>query len=261
MGMSASQARYLQLTARRSNLEFEAQQICQARMMLAQHTDEIAARYTERINDRHLYFRAMGEDTFGLTSSQRKRLDYYDIVNSPTNESQPGLGMRIVDANGKIVVPAFPEPEMDENGNVINPINYDDYIIDATIAFNSSAGGELYENSCNYLEQKLRDGEWFLEQSVMQSVKTESGEDEEEYVWTGVNYTTSTNIDDLLYTENDSAAQADYKTETESLQKQDKMLELRLQEINTEQEAVKTELESAKKIIDENIEKSFKTFA
>ena len=257
MGMSASQARYLQLTARRSNLEFEAQQICQKRLTLAEQTDRIAAEYTERINDRHLYFRAIGEnDTFGKSSAQRKRLDYYDIVNDPTHETQPGLGMRVVDANGKIVVPALPETEADGS-----PINPEDYIIDPTIAFNSTSGATTHENACNYFEDKLRNGEWFLEQSVPQVIRNEAGEDETIYSWTDVNYITSTNIDDLLYSENDSAAQAEYTRDSEKLQKQDKMLELRLQQITTEQEAVKTEQESAKKVIDENIEKSFKTFA
>lgn len=253
MGMSASQARYLQLTARRSNLEFEAQQICQKRMTLAQQTDWIAAEYNERINDRHLYFRAIGEsDTFGKSSSERKRLDYYDIVNQPTDETQPGLGMRVVDADGKIVVPSLP------TGNDVNP---DDYVVDPTIAFNSSAGSTMYENACNYFEDKLRNGEWFLEQQVLTSTRKEGEEEVNEYTWNDVNYITSTNIDDLLYEENDSAAHAEYTRDSEKLQKQDKMLELRLQQITTEQEAVKTEQESAKKVIDENIEKSFKTFA
>ena len=257
MGMSASQARYLELTARRSNLEFEAQQICQKRMMLAQQTDWIAAEYNERINDRHLYFRAIGEtDTFGKTSAERKRLDYYDIVNLPTNEMQPGLGMRVVDADGKIIVPALPETEADGS-----PVNPDNYVIDPAIAFNSSAGSSLYENACNYFEDKLRNGEWYLEQPVPRSVSVEGGEDKIEYIWTDVSYTTSTNIDDLLYVENNSAAQAEYTRDSEKIQQQDKMLEMRLQQVNTEQECVKTEQESVKKVIDENIEKSFKTFA
>ena len=248
MGMSASQARYLQLTARRSNLEFEAQQICQQRLMLAEHTDRIANEYTAKISDRHLYFKGFGEATFGQTSAQRKRLDYYDITKSLDDG---GLGMQIVDINGKIIVPSLP------TGENINP---DDYIIVPEISFNSTDGAANYENACNFLESHLRDGEWFMQkkQAVSELV---NGETVTNYEWVDVNYLTCENVDDLLYKENDSAAEATYKKESESLQKKDKALEMRLQQITTEQEAVKTEQEAIEKIITENIEKSFKTFA
>ena len=45
------------------------------------------------------------------------------------------------------------------------------------------------------------------------------------------------------------------------IQKQDKLLELRLEQVQTQQESVQTELESIKQVIDKNIEDSFKTFA
>ena len=44
------------------------------------------------------------------------------------------------------------------------------------------------------------------------------------------------------------------------LQKQDKILELRLDQVETQQNAVQTDLESTKKVIDENIKGSFTTF-
>jgi len=41
MGLAASQARYLELTARKSDLELTGQQINQSRMQLANMTDEL----------------------------------------------------------------------------------------------------------------------------------------------------------------------------------------------------------------------------
>ncbi len=268
MGMSASQARYLELTARRSNLEFEAQQICHKRLTLAEQTERIATNYNAKISDRHLYYDApytlqTGIDengnarplvSFGESSATRKRLDYFDITNSIAHETQPGLGMRILNADGKIVVPALPEGA-----------NPDDYVVDATIVANQTDGANSYENACNYLEDKLRTGEWYLQQP-MTTKYTEVNENGEEITktdttWSNTNYQTLTNINDLLYTDNDSAAQAEYTRDSERIQQQDKMLEMRLKQITTEQEAVKAEQEGLKKIIDDNIDKSFKTFA
>lgn len=54
---------------------------------------------------------------------------------------------------------------------------------------------------------------------------------------------------------------ADLNAKTESLQQEDKVLELRLNQIDTEQNELKTELEAVKKVLDDNIENTFKTFA
>lgn len=258
MGMSASQARYLQLTARQNDVEFQAQQICQARLSLAERTELIAKRYTEKINDRHLYFNApytlqTGLDengnarplvSFGEGSFTQKRLDYYDITNTMLNDTQPGLGMRLVNTEGKVVVAALPET-MPEG------MTAEDYVVDATIAPNSIMGGEAYENACNYLEQKLRDGEW-----IMQS----PNENDVDTGWSNTSYSTNNFIDDLLYEENDSAAEAEYTRDSETIKKQDKMLELRLNQLTTLQKSLDTEIDSVKKIIDKNVEGSFKTF-
>ena len=45
------------------------------------------------------------------------------------------------------------------------------------------------------------------------------------------------------------------------IEKRDKILELRLEQVQTEENAVETEIESIKGVIDKNIENSFKTFA
>lgn len=257
MGMSASQARYLQLTARKSDLEFQAQQICQKRLSLAERTEQIATKYSNQINDRHLYFNApytleTGIDengnarsmvNFGDGASTQKRLDYYDITNGIDDPNQPGLGMRIVNADGKIVVPAIPEGA-----------NPDDYVVDASIVPNSSDSANSYRNACDYLEDKLRNAEWTMQQRNT-NTSVSNGMD-----WVDTDFYTNSFIDDLLYTDNDSAAEAEYTRDTETLQKQDKALEMRLTQITTQQKSIETEMESVQKVIQKNIESSFKTF-
>ena len=55
-------------------------------------------------------------------------------------------------------------------------------------------------------------------------------------------------------------ALADINAKTEKIQEQDRTLELRLRQLDTEQEALQTEMEAVKKVIDKNIESTFKTF-
>lgn len=54
---------------------------------------------------------------------------------------------------------------------------------------------------------------------------------------------------------------AELNAQTESLQQEDKVLELRLNQIGTEQNELQTELEAVQAVLKKNIENTFKTFA
>lgn len=54
---------------------------------------------------------------------------------------------------------------------------------------------------------------------------------------------------------------SDINAQTEIIQSEDQQLELRLQQLNTEQSAISTEMDSVSKVIDDNVEKTFKVFA
>lgn len=54
---------------------------------------------------------------------------------------------------------------------------------------------------------------------------------------------------------------SDINAKTTIIQQQDKTLELHLDQLDTEQQAIQTELDAVKKVIDKNIEETFKTFA
>ncbi|MDD3594623.1 MAG: hypothetical protein PHX18_08355 [Candidatus Gastranaerophilales bacterium] len=71
--------------------------------------------------------------------------------------------------------------------------------------------------------------------------------------------TTST-FKQKYYTENDEAVAAQYEADSAEVQAQDKRLEVELKNIETQHKAVETEYEAVKKVIDKNIETSFKTF-
>ena len=53
---------------------------------------------------------------------------------------------------------------------------------------------------------------------------------------------------------------ADINAKTSIIQKEDRTLELRLKQLDTEQLALKTEMDAVQKVIKENVEKTFKTF-
>ena len=54
---------------------------------------------------------------------------------------------------------------------------------------------------------------------------------------------------------------ADINARTSIIQEQDRTLELRLKQLDTEQKALSTEMDAVKKVISDNVEKTFKTFS
>ena len=53
---------------------------------------------------------------------------------------------------------------------------------------------------------------------------------------------------------------SDINARTEIIQAQDRTLELRLEQLNTEQNALQNEMEAVKKVVDKHVELGFKTF-
>ena len=60
MGLAASQGRLLLLTARKSNLEFQAQAISQQRSLLSMQQESISTNYSEKLNNQIYYIKPTG---------------------------------------------------------------------------------------------------------------------------------------------------------------------------------------------------------
>ena len=98
MGLAASQGRYLCLTARMSDLVYEGQQISQQRLALAGETSAAAEAYNEALSNRVMKANILDEE------GENQSLDLtYEIITS--KDLFAGLGMRIVDLDGNVVVP------------------------------------------------------------------------------------------------------------------------------------------------------------
>ena len=289
MGLAASQGRYLCLTARNSDLVYEGQQISQ----------QVADKYNEAMNNKIMQANTADGVTQQLT---------YDILTSQNPYS--GLGMRLVDVNGNVVIPGEyievsskeqqeatdGEESLSENYN--SPKKYtskDDFIqkyfSDVTEDDLTELRSMSLNDLCNYYNEQNPDSEW----NVVYKDKTSSelvGEGEhvvkdancmdplylqemlttgqwllqqanpnEESGWDNMTWQGSSLISEVYYTVDDAAAEAEYEAAMTKIQKQDKLLELRLEQVQTQQSSVEKEMESVKQIIDKNIEDSFKTFA
>ncbi len=230
MGMAASQARYLQLTARKSDLEYQAQQISQARMMLADSTLALSREYNQQISNRRLFF---VPDSEAWSNTGNLPLLTYEAITSGFTEG--GLGMRLVDGLGNIVVPVLPATYADGKSRK-------DYVIDEDV------------KKSEYLEECIRSGMYTL------SSVSDEYDERGEVIWQDVGWQTCTAIRDSLYTEDDGIATANFEVKQAEIQRKDKMLEVNLKRIETEHKAIETEIDSVKKVIEKNTEVFKDTF-
>ncbi len=112
-------------------------------------------------------------------------------------------------------------------------------------------GSDVPENlDPKLLQQALRAGTIYLNYIVVpQGEKAD----------TQVDWRTNTSIIEKLDTSDDEWASAIWEAENTKIQQEDKRLELESKNYETQHKAVETEIDAIQKVIDKNIEKSFKT--
>ena len=137
---------------------------------------------------------------------------------------------------------------VDANGVVIQR-----YVIDETLKYGTTDVDGSTDGP-NYLQECLRNGKYLIEKG---SIDSETNK----IKWNSLSWDSTANISDAYYTEDDDRAKAKYDRLQTQIQNQDKKLELELDNIETQRSAVTTEVESVQKVIDDNIDGSFKTFA
>ncbi len=294
MGLAASQGRYLCLTARMSDLIYEGQQIAQQRLNLASETKEVADKYNDAMNNRIMQANIMNKE--GVIEAQQ--LTYDILVNK---DPFSGLGMRIVDLDGNVVVPkqayTLEVISKDEEGkdktekfqsaaqfittymtdldaDTANEMGswdldklyqyYTEHYSQENLTLNLTSNIDVSIKNDNehflfdenvsdpkYLHEMLTSGQWLLQQA---NPSSDTGWDSTE--WQG-----SSNISEVYDTSDDAAAEAEYENAMTDIQKRDKVLELRLEQVQTEESAVEKEVDSIKQVISKNVEDSFGTFA
>ena len=203
--MSASQARLLMLTARKSDLEYQAQQICQQKLALAQQEEEIAVKYNNAISNTGFFV----TQTSGLS-------DVAMVLEQIRNR-----GYNLVDGN---------------NETITQQSHPDEW----KAAAQDAGGAE------SYIKHMILEGGWLLQQ-IGSSKKLTVG--------------MSVDFLEKWDKEDDARAESEYNAATAKIQAKEKQLDLTMVQIETQHEAVKNEMESVEKVVKDNVEKTFKTFA
>jgi len=104
----------------------------------------------------------------------------------------------------------------------------------------------------------LNNAEWIQNQILNHNLTLEKvGSDG---TWAKTSISTDTSIVKESDDRDMAKAEADYKVATAEIQTKDKRFDLELQNVETEHTAIQTEVDGVRKVIDKNIDRSFKNF-
>ena len=107
---------------------------------------------------------------------------------------------------------------------------------------------EPYALQADYFESNLKTGNWFIQNIGDDGQWHDQSLDGSSFIYQGVDQ------------QDFNVANAEYERKMESLERIDKKFDMQIQQLSTEQSALETEMDSIKKVIDKNIEETFKTF-
>lgn len=260
MGMSASQARMLTLTSRLSDLEYRMQNIANSKLRLADQTNQISTDYSDALN----------KQKFTVLNTYTNT--YEDAtLNKLLEPGNVGVNRIIRDSRGRLIIPKEWRASFDSPSPVgIKNKGYDDAVnhggtdedkaywtafhnltlADEGIKFVFSDSFGANANNVDWLQAQVEAGNLTLEtfNSTDKQFKRVS--------WTSGDKQLQEVIDDSKT----AIAESNYNTAMNEIQSKEKRLDLEMQNIDTEHSATQTEIDSVRKVIEKNIDRTFKMF-
>ena len=240
MGLSSSQGRLLMLTSRLSDIELEEIMISQRQNQLAWQSEKAAKEYSEAMNNYKMQVKIT--DSSADRGYRKEDLTYDNLSE---------LGYVVMTSKNEICL------KKDENGEWIIPENspIKDY-------FNKETGkvekdGEVFD----IVDQtELLKNSSSLQTLIMNGVLSVADKDSIDKPYSGSVLESKDNIEYVLDTSDDAAAESKYNYETSRISRQDNQLDIELAQLETQHEAIMKEYESVKGLISNNVDRTFQLF-
>ena len=293
MGMSASQARLLSLTARMHDLEFEAQGIQYAKLDLVNSKQDVYDEYLEKLDSTKYQMSVLT-----AKGNEYRDITYTNMLMSNTDGLHP---MYIVtnSTTGQIFLPeqiagklAVMPDSLDEFLKIVarnylysgrQDLNDDELIAEMrkdgnynywTAVFYQLGGYEdddgniisgrgfcpiSRENAVDrgWLEDKLNSGEVQIFKLTKESSLFNKNKIN---IFEETSLSTDPDLAEVQNEELIKAAEVKYERAVKDIDAKETKLDMQLSKIDTEHNALKTEYDSVKQIVSKNIDRSFKTF-
>lgn len=293
MGMSASQARFLSITARIHDLEYQAQTIENAKLSLTNDSNVAYEEYCEGINASKYQLKVVTGGEIGkvdltynamvasanqpdhpmyiLTDAATDDLYLPEAITNGMNGKTPETLDKFLEIVSTKYVYSGKTYTAEEAKANLRADGYADYwtgVYYQLTGYQTNDGkisnghgfisvSNASANDRNWIKKKIEEGTAIIN-SMQSTQDTTNGT--KVNIFAQTNAAVDTNIslasDDLLI----SRAEAEYENRMDNIDQKDKQLDLRLARIENERNALKTEYDTVKDLVKKNIERSYKTF-
>lgn len=278
MGLSASQARLMMMTSRLSDLELKAQQISNAKVRLADQSEDASRAYSEALDKQVLTVKSFSAD--GNYSYIQANLNNLYSSSTASGIAGDSTLRYIKNSAGRIYIPndiiTAAGGTVAANGTITGATLAALLTAKGVSATNTTAPAYKYYQSLvtamtsgnaiatSTLGANATSPEWLQAQIEAGNIALYEYSSEGNDGSGGYEQVSWSSGDSSLVEKTDNSdtakAEAEYETTTAKIKSKEQRLDLELKQIDTEHTAVQTEMESVKKVMDKNIERTFKIF-
>ena len=288
MGLSASQARLLNLTRRMHDIEYKAQNLEAQKLQMANESKAVYTEYENALNKQKVQFKKIGAD--GAATYQDASLQtllqagykikilagntWYNFKGTETNDKYTNLGSKWVEdkegatdlaVDNNIEVPSLDSAAV---GDIIQA--NDGTMVElseaVTTASTTKVNGYKLDDARYSLSQIDFNDETTLRNLVEAGFivfekPTRETDEDGKTIYEEVNIATDTNLqevsDEILL----KKAEAKYEADMRKIDAKDKKFDTDLAAMDAERNAIKTEMETLKSIAKDNVDRTFKLFS
>ncbi len=243
MGLSSSQGRLLMLTSRLSDIEYSETILSQRQNQLAMSREAESKAYMEAVNNYKITINVTDSST--ASGVRTEDLNYDNMTQ---------MGYLITNANDEIYL------KKDDKGNWIIPKDINGKNI---CSIDESTG----KATVNGKEFKFTDGTEYLgnksvlQNAIMNGTVFVLDTKDENPTPTKNLLEENTEMQYILDTSDDAEAESKHEYELARLSRQENQIEMEVNQLETQHEAVMKEYESVKKVITSNVDRTFKLFS
>ena len=234
MGLSASQARFLNLTARMHDIEYKAQNLEAQKLQMANESTQVYQEYENALNKQKVQFKQIGTDGSA---------NYIDA--SISTLLAAGYKIKILSGANWYDFTATGATATNTQGNWQSPagVTGDDAVKTKLASLNF--------NSPEVLRNLVEAGFIIFEKP---DTTSETG-------FTEVNIATDTSLQEVSDEVELKKAEAKYEADMRKINQKDKKFDTDLAAMDAERNAIKTEMDTLKTVAKENVDRTFKLFS
>lgn len=251
MGLAASQVRLLSLTARQHTVEYEAQRIEAQKLALANESDQVYNTYLEALDATKVQYKVVAND--GSTN-------YNDATF--TNLAAAGF---LFNVNGKVLNNFADVKQALKDDGVADITAADSYTLLTTLVSEGyvvlmepqadpESGYEYKNGKISYSDDTVQNKEYGLNE------KDQDGNLYTYKVFDDTSVSTSTKVQEVSDEVGLKKAEAQYEADMNKINAKDTRYDNKLSQLETERNAIKTEIESLQTVAKENVDRTFKIF-